>query len=548
MDFKVAFKYSVLAAVFLTFALNIATAAEPSKDDLKKMEEKVLQQSMEHKKLQAQATQINLELTKVSREMVKAAKKIQNNEDKLSKMETQLDVLGKDLEKAKDGFAKEDENLIKTLAALQNLALKPTEALLVQPLNPVDIIRSAMILRGTVPYLEENADRIRNQLQSIATKKSKIEKQIEEISKQKIVLQAEHDRMQTLVRKKSQLRNNVERKSEQAKKNMDKLASQAQNLRDLLKQIEKQRLEKEAEQRQREEKQRKLEEKQSDDLIKSEQAAITNIAHGFEKAKAFVLKVKKLVPDFMKQIGKRLGKKGGPKLIAKILGKLTAKLVPGVGTALLLADLAMATKFMVADKLPFGSAVCKAMLGFDPWNHDEPILNEDGTPVTNDTIELANAEAEGKAPDPKNMENVDPTKADSIALADTDVKPSSSTNTAPTDSIRPPSTTELLVKNNQTLNSNHQALIDAMTVSNKNLSNYHSQSLTLQQEQLAESKRTNELLAALLQKMTAGVTEQQAQEVKDTIKEVTYPTPMVDLRRGRTFQDTKKLNSILSSS
>ena len=285
MDFKVAFKYSVLAAVFLTFALNIATAAEPSKDDLKKMEEKVLQQSMEHKKLQAQATQINLELTKVSREMVKAAKKIQNNEDKLSKMETQLDVLGKDLEKAKDGFAKEDENLIKTLAALQNLALKPTEALLVQPLNPVDIIRSAMILRGTVPYLEENADRIRNQLQSIATKKSKIEKQIEEISKQKIVLQAEHDRMQTLVRKKSQLRNNVERKSEQAKKNMDKLASQAQNLRDLLKQIEKQRLEKEAEQRQREEKQRKLEEKQSDDLIKSEQAAITNIAHGFEKAK-----------------------------------------------------------------------------------------------------------------------------------------------------------------------------------------------------------------------------------------------------------------------
>lgn len=272
------------------------------------------------------------------------------------------------------------------------------------------------------------------------------------------------------------------------------------------------------------------------------------ISSGFEKAKAFVLKVKKLVPDFMKQIGKRLGKKGGPKLIAKILGKLTAKLVPGVGTALLLADLAMATKFMVADKLPFGSAVCKAMLGFDPWNHDEPILNEDGTPVTNDTIELANAEAEGKAPDPKNMENVDPTKADSIALADTDVKPSSSANTTPTDSIRPPSTTELLVKNNQTLNSNHQALIDAMTVSNKNLSNYHSQSLTLQQEQLAESKRTNELLAALLQKMTAGVTEQQAQEVKDTIKEVTYPTPMVDLRRGRTFQDARKLNSILSSS
>lgn len=288
MDLKAVFKYSVLAAVLLGFFLNTAEAAKPSKDDLKKMEEKVLQQSMEHKKLQAQATQINLELTEVSREMVKAAKQIQNNEDKLSRMENQLGILEKDLEKAKSGFTKEDENLIKTLAALQNLALKPTEALLVQPLSPVDIIRSAMILRGTVPYLEENAERIRNQLQNIETKKSKIEQQIGEISKQKIVLQAEHDRMQKLVRKKSQLRNSVEIKSEQAKKNMDKLASQAQDLRELLKQIEKQRKEKEAmeaERRRKEEERRKLEEKQSDDLIKSEQPAITNIAHGFAKAK-----------------------------------------------------------------------------------------------------------------------------------------------------------------------------------------------------------------------------------------------------------------------
>ncbi len=288
MDLKVAFKYSVLAAVLLGFSLDTAEAAKPSKEDLKKMEEQVLQQSMEHKKLQAQATQINLELTTVSREMIKAARQIQNNEDRLSNMENQLTALEKDLEAAQKGFTKEDDNLIKTLAALQNLALKPTESLLVQPLGPVDIIRSAIVLRETVPHLEENAQRIREKLQNIAAKKQKIEKQISEISKQKILLQAEHKRMQQLVQKKSKLRNSVEIKSEQAKKNMDKLASQAQDLRDLLKQIEKQRQEKEAreaEQRRREEEKRKLEEKQSDDLIKSEQAAITNIAHGFALAK-----------------------------------------------------------------------------------------------------------------------------------------------------------------------------------------------------------------------------------------------------------------------
>ena len=288
MDFRTAFRLSVLSAAVLSIGLAAARAAPVSKDALKKVEQEVLQQSIEHKKLQAQAIQINLELSTVSREMIKAAKQIQNNEEKLSRMEKQLTLLEQDLAEAQDGFNKEDDNLIKTLTALQSLALKPTESLLVQPLSPVDIIRSAMILRETVPYLEKNANRIREKLKDIAAKKSKIEQQISEISKQKIVLQAEHERMRELVLRKSKLRNTVEIKSEQTKKNMDKLASQAQDLRDLLGKIEKQRLEKErreAERRRKEEARRKLEEKQSGDLIKSEQAAITNIASGFAKAK-----------------------------------------------------------------------------------------------------------------------------------------------------------------------------------------------------------------------------------------------------------------------
>lgn len=54
---------------------------------------------------------------------------------------------------------------------MQNLALKPTEALFVQPLTPVEIIRSAMLLREAVPYLQENATRIREDLEKSKTRK-----------------------------------------------------------------------------------------------------------------------------------------------------------------------------------------------------------------------------------------------------------------------------------------------------------------------------------------------------------------------------------------
>ncbi len=287
MDFNCFWKQVVFGIGVTIVLCDTVLATSVSKDELKKVEEKVFQQSMEHKKLQAQATQIAMELSEVNQKMIKTAKKIQNDEEKLSLMEKQLSFLEDDLKQAQQGFAKEDDNLIKMLAALQNLALKPTESLLVQPLTPVDIIRSAMILRETVPYLEENAEQIRKQLQEIQKKRDRIEKQINEISKQKNVMKTEHERMQKLVKQKSQLRNVVAIKSEKAKKNVDKLASQAQDLRDLLGKLEKQRKEKERQEaeRRRQEELRKQEEKQSDDLIKSQSKAITNIASGFAKAK-----------------------------------------------------------------------------------------------------------------------------------------------------------------------------------------------------------------------------------------------------------------------
>lgn len=284
MELRTALKYTALNVLVLL--MTYGTARAVSNSELERMEQKVQQQSIEHKKLQAQATQINLELTTVSREMVKAAKLIQNNEEKLSQMERQLEKLKTDLAEAEAGFCQEDDNLIKTLAALQNLALKPTEALLVQPLTPVETIRSAMLLRETVPYLEENASRIRKELAQIAQKKSLVEKQFAQISKQKKLLEKEHSRMKILVQKKSKMRNVVEIQSEKAKKNVERLASQANDLRDLLSKLEKQRLEKQRraeEKRRKEEEARRLAENKTETI--QQPPAITVASTGFRLAK-----------------------------------------------------------------------------------------------------------------------------------------------------------------------------------------------------------------------------------------------------------------------
>ena len=275
------------------------SAETVSKQDLARVEKEVELQNIKHRKLQAQANQINMELAMVSKEMVEAARKIQNNEDKLSQMEAQLKLLKENLTKAEAEFTTQDENLIKTLSALQNLALKPTEALFVQPLTPVEIIRSAMLLREAVPHLGENAEKIRHELENIQKKKELVETQVAQISKQKKILEKEHERMKSLVQRKSKIRNVVEIKSEKAKKNMDKLASQAQDLRELFDKLEKERIAKEkreeAERKRLEEQRRqealrlaqekKAEETQRADLIKYNEEIIKDVGKAFVKAK-----------------------------------------------------------------------------------------------------------------------------------------------------------------------------------------------------------------------------------------------------------------------
>ena len=292
---KTALKTTVSAIIAFAFMAEAVSAAEVSKKELERMEKQVQQQNMEHKKLQAQATQINMELANVSQEMVKTAKLIQNYEDKISRMEAELKKLRENLKEATEGFLSEDENLIKTLSALQNLALKPTEALFVQPLTPVETIRSAILLREAVPYLEQNARKIRDELENIEKQKNKVEKQVAQITAQKQILEQEHERMKTLVQKKSRIRNSLEIQTVKAKQKVEKLASQANDLRDLLNKLEKERqlkAKRQEEERKRlaEEERKRAEEKkveqtQRADLIKYPPDIITEIGKGFVKAK-----------------------------------------------------------------------------------------------------------------------------------------------------------------------------------------------------------------------------------------------------------------------
>lgn len=249
----------LLLSIFAIMFLNISVAmSAPSKEDLEKVEKSYQKYSNEHKRLEERANNLSKELKDVSQQMVKTAKEIQDYEENISLMEKALNKLQTNIEEKENKLKSSNDNMSVILAALENLAWKPTEALLAQPLSPVDTVRSAIILRETVPYIEDGAKSIRDDIEDITKKKKAVQQQFEKIASNKRKMEKEHENMKLLVRKKSKIRNKLELESKTYKKRATMLAHQAKDLRELFAKLEKVRKEKEEKRRKMEEENRKI--------------------------------------------------------------------------------------------------------------------------------------------------------------------------------------------------------------------------------------------------------------------------------------------------
>ena len=97
-------------------------------------------------------------------------------------------------------------------------------------------------------------------------------------------------------------------------------------------------------------------------------------------------KIMNTLKAFKDKIFAKLGPKASVKVLATLSAKIASRIVPVAGLALLAYDAAMIAKDMIQNGTSFQSAVSRQILGYDLFNDDEPILDEDGNPVKPDEI------------------------------------------------------------------------------------------------------------------------------------------------------------------
>jgi septal ring factor EnvC (AmiA/AmiB activator) len=239
-----------LKRLLLAFALTIGAAgaclaqgADPAAADrrLKELEDQLKKSRAEHEEIRKKARSISEELGIIRADMVAAARAAQESEELLSDLESQLEEL-KDTELDRSAaLQRRSAQMTGVLTALQRLAWRPTDALIAQPQSPADTVRSAILLRAAVPQIERSVQDLKGEIDMLGHLRADIQSQRKRIGVTAVRLDAEHKRLTGLWNRKSELQSEAMAETEAAERRMQKLAGEAQDLRDLMARLEEER-------------------------------------------------------------------------------------------------------------------------------------------------------------------------------------------------------------------------------------------------------------------------------------------------------------------
>ncbi len=225
----------VLAAFLLLLPSSGLKAQEGRLDDVERalQEDRAKAQALSH---QAQA--LKDEIKALRRDMVAAARQAQDLEERLSALERSLKELEHQKALKTAALEAKHDQLVRTLGALQRIALRPPEAAIATPGSPIDTLRGARLLSVAVPAIERRAGALRGELDSLEKLSQKIALEQANIAKATGRLTQEQQRLAVLVERKRGLEDLTSAEYKAASDRVRKLAQQARTLRDLVDRLE----------------------------------------------------------------------------------------------------------------------------------------------------------------------------------------------------------------------------------------------------------------------------------------------------------------------
>ncbi len=233
---KVVMKKGLIALVF--FLVTGGVFATPTQSDLARLEKELAEQQRMQEQSKAKSLAVSSEIAKVQKQMVQAAKTVQAQETEIEALGGQLKDLDEQEKELTEKLHLTGGQMVGLVTALQNLALRPKEALFFSQETPVNQLRARLLMNYAVPVVGGRQAELQKDLKTLFETKERIQDKKEKIQQATERLEEKNAHMSKLIRQKSVLQAQYDLSHQQAKKRAEELAAQAKDLKDLLAKLE----------------------------------------------------------------------------------------------------------------------------------------------------------------------------------------------------------------------------------------------------------------------------------------------------------------------
>ncbi|HUH84143.1 MAG TPA: peptidoglycan DD-metalloendopeptidase family protein [Stellaceae bacterium] len=263
--------------MFLLFSICLlaqpALADDTPQDRLKAVQQELQESREKELDYARQADALAGEIEALRADSIAAARAAQEHESALSGLEAELARLGA-AETAKAADLKQHRTQLEhLLMALTLLSRNPPEGMALGPGDPLDGVRSGILLGAAVPPIIERAKRLRAELESLADLRRQIgDAEAAELA-ERTKLDQEQARLNDVIAKKAALQDEARRGADESSQQQFSLASQAFDLQQLIERLDAERKKSDAAARlKREEQQKRLEAErlQSQELMRQQ--------------------------------------------------------------------------------------------------------------------------------------------------------------------------------------------------------------------------------------------------------------------------------------
>ena len=225
-------------ATGLTAALVLwafpATCEPKTPPNLEAVEQSLKDARVKEKELSRKAAKAETGIAELRHRSIAVAARIQEHESILIGLEDKEDALKHRKKNATASLNARRQQLTAMLAALQRISMHPPVALMALPMEPVDTVRSALLLRNTVPTVMSLGNKLREDLNALGDLSRAVIAARKKIIQEDAALRLQQTALAELEGQKKTLAQNTRKAHEKAQKRAEKLGKEARNLRELV--------------------------------------------------------------------------------------------------------------------------------------------------------------------------------------------------------------------------------------------------------------------------------------------------------------------------